>query len=579
MVATPAVLALCTAVPRAAVAQQGTIVAAIPGMLTAGGELDNYLRYLQSMGLAPALPWSLRSFSPAEADSLTKIAGAHPWKDAWLFRRTAPGTHVWVLPAKASVQYNSSYPFGGNDGPIWAGRGVTVAAQWGVAGRWGPLTVVLDPEAFVTQNQAFALVPNGLSGSGRFRNPDFPGEVDLPQRFGSGSYGRVDPGNSVIRLDLGAVGLGATTANQWWGPATTYPVILGNNAPGVPHVFLGTNRPVNVLIGRMQVQVQYGIEQQSAFSPVSGSSTFVSPQQPGRLRFMSGLIGTFSPAGIPGLELGAARYFHQAWFGRVGSAELRTPFEGLLKTSLRKGYSIPGVDNRDVLKNQLASIFARWVLPHSGFELYGEYGHEDHNYDARDLQSEPDHSRIAMLGFRKTFAVSSLRDRFSALRAEVIDGSAPSLARHRSEGGIYIHTVLTQGHTQDGQLLGADVGAGSPAGAILALDRYSPGGRSTWSIIKAAQGNGASYFSTGMQTSFTSEVLGTVSYQALRFGRRADLMLGATASLQRGRDHAYAARGWNVGLTAAVSLHMARTRSVSSPAASAARLAPGRSGP
>ncbi len=35
--------------------------------------------------------------------------------------------------------------------------------------------------------------------------------------------------------------------------------------------------------------------------------------------------------------------------------------------------------------------------------MYAEYGHEDHNADIRDLESEPDHSRIAMVGFRKTF--------------------------------------------------------------------------------------------------------------------------------------------------------------------------------
>lgn len=539
--------------PRAGHAQDGVPAAAIPGILTAGGELDSYLRYLASMGRAPDLPWSLRAFSPAMVDSLVKISGDHPWSDSWLFRPARRGRHFWLLPANVSARYNSAYPFGGNDGPIWAGRGVTVATQLGVAGRWGPLTVVLDPIAFVAQNQPFAMVPTGEPGNGRFANPDFPTAIDLPQRFGDRSYGRLDPGNSVVRLDLGSFGIGATTANQWWGPATTYPVILGNNAPGVPHVFLGTNRPVNVLVGRAQVRVLYGIEQQSAFSPVQGSKRFTDPAHPGTTRFMSGLVVTFSPGAVPGLELGGARYFHQAWFGRVGSAELRTPFEGLLKASLKPGMGIPGVDNRDVLKNQLASVFARWVLPRSGFEVYTEYGREDHNWNARDLAGEPDHSRIAMLGFRKVLRHTG--HHFAAMRAEVFDGTASPLSRHRGEGGAYIHSVLAQGHTVEGQLIGADVGPGSPAGASLALDLYSPRGRSSWIIAKASQGNGQSYPTTGRPSSFTSLVLGTIGYQTRRFGRFADLLFGATATLLRGSERAAASNSWNLGLAAGISWH------------------------
>jgi len=260
---------------------------------------------------------------------------------------------------------------------------------------------------------------------------------------------------------------------------------------------------------------------------------------------MSGLVVTFSPAPIPGLELGAARFFHQAWTGHISSSELRAPFEGILKSSLPTGLAIPGFDDKDVLKNQLASLFARWVLPHSGFEMYAEYGHEDHNADLRDLESEPDHSRIAMVGFRKVFGNTDTT--FTALRAEYIDASDPTLIRHRGEGGVYTHAVIRQGHTEDGQLLGADIGVGSPAGAQLALERYSPTGRTIWYLQRIVQNSQAPLLASSTPSLTSQYLSATVGYERHRFERIADIVYGA--ALTEGKRGGSLPRELNVSVT------------------------------
>jgi hypothetical protein len=267
------------------------------------------------------------------------------------------------------------------------------------------------------------------------------------------------------------------------------------------------------------------MESQSAYSPVTGSDTFVDVTNPGTRRFMSGLIVTFSPEPIPGLELGAARFFHQAWSGQIDSKLLRTPFEGILKSSVPTGLAIPGFDDKDVLKNQLASVFGRWVLPHSGFEMYAEYGHEDHNADTRDFELEPDHSRIAMVGFKKVFV---RRDSsFSAVRAEYIDGSDPTLGRNRGEGGVYVHSVIRQGHTENGQLLGADIGVGSPSGASITWDTYAPRGRSTWYLLRTTQDNSTGVTPLGTPSPGATRLLITIGYDRLSFKTRTDMTYGA----------------------------------------------------
>ena len=545
-----AAVALLAIASTASGQSEASIVGARGGV-PAGGELDNYLRYLQSMGQVPLGAWGLRPFSADEVDSLSKVSGAHPWQQSWMFR-TDSAHHFSVLPLTANAGFNSAFPWGGNDGAVWAGRGLTTSVSGGVAAAWGPISLVLDPIVFRAENRSFTLQPNGQTGNARFANGDFPSEVDLPQRFGNGPYSRFDWGQSTLRIDWFGISAGVSTANQYWGPATVFPVILGNNAAGIPNVFIGTERPTNIGIGKIQAHVEYGIESQSAFSPVVGPDTFTDADHPGTRRFMSGLVVTFSPAAIPGLELGAARFFHQAWTGHIGSSELSSPFEGLLKSSLPTATPIPGIgNNKDLLKNQLASVFARWVLPHSGFEMYAEYGHEDHNADLRDLESEPDHSRIAMVGFRKTFVKSGTR--FSALRAEYIDGSAPTLARYRDEGLVYVHGVLRQGHTQDGQLLGADIGVGSPAGAQVAWDTYSTGGSSTWYVQRITQDNPAPLLADQPATYYSSHLFATVGYERHRFGRVADLMYGAAVT--EGKRGPSLTRATNISATVGTVVH------------------------
>ncbi len=90
--------------------------------------------------------------------------------------------------------------------------------------------------------------------------------IDLPQHFGDGPYTRVDPGQSSLRLDARGVAAGLSTANQHWGPAAEHPLLLGSNAPGFLHAFLGTSEPVDVWIGSLHGRVVYGRLRQSGYS-------------------------------------------------------------------------------------------------------------------------------------------------------------------------------------------------------------------------------------------------------------------------------------------------------------------------
>lgn len=447
----------------------------------AGSELESYLRYLETLGKSRPAVWSIRPMSPVQLDKLMPADSVHPWGRRYeLTARNGKGFTYELVGPTTGVIANTAYPFGGNDGPLWAGKGLTAWAQAGVQLRWGPLSASFAPVAFRAANSGFPMMDNGKSGTLAFGDGQFPTSIDRPQRFGAGAYSRVDWGESTLRLDAVGVTAGISTASQWWGPTVEFPYVLGNNAGGFPHVFLGTSRPVNVGFGTAHGQIHYGFLQQSPFSAVTGGKYFESADEPGRLRFMAGAVGVLQIRGVPGLELGGSRFFHTPRDSTgITWDDLSLPWQNLLKSHLpaESDTAILG-DVRSIFENQLGSLFVRWAPPRSGFEFYSEFGREDFNANLRDVMLNPDHASTLNVGFRKAWLG---RENLTAVRAEFFNYEAPSTGRRRGEGSIYLHQPLLQGHTYRGQLLGANVGAGSGGAFLVAVERYSPRGK--WKIM------------------------------------------------------------------------------------------------
>src|SRR5688572_4050486 len=254
----------------------------VPAVLFVNDEWERYTRALQVSGEVPIHPWSIRAFGPKELERLGPRA-AHAWsgsnRGAW---RRIGHVSFHRLPASVSAVVNSSFPYGYNDGPVWAGRGLTTILGAGIAAKAGPLSAVLAPTVFRAENARFSLMQNGLPGEYRFGDAFQSGFIDQPQRFGDGPYTRVDPGNSWIRLDAGPAAVGFSTANQYWGPARDHPVLLGNNAGGFPHVFVGTSRPLRAWIVDAHMRLLWGKLSASEYTPMRDVESD---------RFATGLIG------------------------------------------------------------------------------------------------------------------------------------------------------------------------------------------------------------------------------------------------------------------------------------------------
>lgn len=503
----------------------------------AGSTFESYLRYLQTVGESKPMPWGIRGFSQTQLDSLAPRDSAHPWAARYNFRGPVGRGFQWqtVRPTVGFV-FNSAFPWGSNDGPLWAGKGLTSYAQLGVAIRWGPLSAKVAPFAFRAENTEFPLWSNGKSGILKFANGQFPFVIDMPQRFGQSAYMRLDYGESNVKIEGAGLTAGISTESQWWGPTNTFSYVLSNNAGGFPHLFIGSSRPANIGIGHIHGRVEYGRLSQSPFSPVTGPKYFQNYDFPGRDRLMAGIIGVLQIRGIPGFEVGGTRFFHSAIDSSgIKASDLKLPWQNLLKNSLRnEGDTLFG-DDRSLLQNQLASLFFRWAPPSTGIDIYGEFGREDFSADFRDFFQEPDHSSTTNFGFRKAW----LRpDRLRALRAEAFMFEAPAGTRTRGEGLIYLHQPLRQGHTYRGQLLGSNVAPGSGSAQTLAFDQFSSGGRWTTFLSRVTVGEVTTEtpdYVSGPPVERPSDVQYSLGFEMTRFVGPFDITGRAVATRELNR--------------------------------------------
>jgi hypothetical protein len=508
-----------------------TVPVAAP--VTAGSEAERYLRALSLTGIVHAPQWTVRPFAPTELFRMKPI-GPHPWSQR--FFPIGAESHLAILSPTLSLTENSSFPYGFNDGPVWAGRGLTIVGSGGLDWHGHSFSVAIDPVAFVTQNANFDIVSNGLAGRRSYADWLNPTIIDLPQRFGSGVYGRIDFGESHLRWDRRWFAIGAATESEVWGPAVEHPIILGNNAGGFPRVFLGTASPVDVGPVRLHGRIFWGRLDQSRFGPSVDSQPY---------HLATAAIGTMSLAGAPGLEIGAARFFHVLWptDGLGGVPWLRV-FEGVLKSSLSTS-SNPMGNSSD---NQLASMFFRWAPPSAGFEVYGEYGREDHNGDLRDLAKQPDHDAAYMVGFQRAWS-NPERTSLMVVRGELLNSRISHLQQADPQTPWYVHGAILQGHTQRGQVLGSAAGYGG-GGSSVAVDRYTPDGRTTVRWDRLTQATRRNNF--GLPVGDSADVVHALSIERLRTVHRIDLTASATIAREFNRHFANDATNLSVSLSVRV---------------------------
>jgi hypothetical protein len=373
------------------------------------------------------------------------------------------------LPVRVRTLYNSAYPLNVNNGAVWAGAGVSATVEAGADLRLGRLRAAIYPVVAYQQNAGFPLREIDLRGNSPFIYGGHPGVIDWPQRHGEEAFWTVLPGQSSVWLEAFGGAVGVSTENLWIGAAQRMPLMLSNTGPGFPHVFLGTARPLRTRIGSFEAQTFWGRLRESMWfdsDPGNDTNLFV------------GTTLVWEPSFLPGLFLGAHRSY---------IVPFDQPDWSVLNYVVDPFIDLRGNPPGD---NKLLSVFGRWVLPPSRFEVYAEWGREDGWGEWVDLLREADHSQAFVLGLQKLTGGAERTFRWWAELAHLQHAAA--VRGGRGTVTVYVHNEIFQGYTNRGQLLGAWIGPGSNS-QIVGVD-HMQGDRSTGLAIERVRFDADAYY-------------------------------------------------------------------------------------
>ena len=363
---------------------------------------------------------------------------------------------VKALPVVWQQQINSHHPYGMNDGLMIPAKGYQTMFSAGVHLKAGPLSIQLRPELVYAANPYFRESLDAPTNTVALQNAlrSYYNRIDAPERFGEGSYSDVTWGQSSIRLTFDPVSFGLSNENLWWGPGVRNSLLMSNNAPGFKHFTLNTSRPVNTPIGSFEAQIIAGRLDGSGVTPRTDKG--ITPKK-GDWRYLSGIVFSYQPKWVPGLFLGFDRTY-TTYRSDMGSSfgDYFPLFSSLGKKAYLNVEDMSNAEDGKV-RDQIFSLFARWVMPESHSEIYLQYGREDHSWDLRDAFVEMEHSRAYVAGFRKLIPLNR-KDEYIQAGLELTQAEPAGTKRVRGETSWYTHSRVTHGYTHKGQFLGAGIG-------------------------------------------------------------------------------------------------------------------------
>jgi hypothetical protein len=426
--------------------------------------LEEYMRRRQLLGgLNENVSFAIRPLHPAHAfDSYNGIDLDSTFTDFdtskfhYLFGNNGKDRLI-TMPVTLRTQYNSEYAFGINDGAMIPNRGFQHLLSMGVYFQEGKFSIQIQPELLLAQNKDYLGFPIEHESTILFYY-EYMNRIDMPERFGEGSYNRLLPGQSSIRFNPGGFSFGLSTENLWWGPSKRNSLILGNNAPGFLHFTANTLRPFKTGIGHFEGQFIAGLLNRSGFLPphpdysVQGNPALIPKRQNGD-RYLSGIILSYKPKWIPGLFLGysATNNLYQEDMDRFG--DYVPIFNG------QKGLNDVFNPIRDK-RQQFSSGFFRWISTEGHFEFYGEYGTNGNSIKSGDFLITPEKNRGFTFGFSNLVPLAKERQ-FLQISAEMTQTGQTLRESIRNLDTWYIHNQVRDGYTHNGQVLGVGYGPAS----------------------------------------------------------------------------------------------------------------------
>ena len=339
---------------------------------------------------------------------------------------------IQLLPINFLQKYNSHHPYGWNDGPLSFSKGYQFVGSGGVYMRWRNIHLTLMPEFFKTASDPYET------------------SVSWGQR--TSALNKLIMGQSSLRMDLGPLSIGVSTQNLWLGPGKFSSLLMSNNAPGFNHFSIASNKPLKTPIGSFEFTIIGGTltaNETQGFEIRNLKTSTIEA----RSRYLNLLSISYNPFFFKNLFLGANRAFQQ--FSQTNpSTNLKKYYLISLQPLFRNQYR-----DDDVPIDQLINGFVKYVFPKENAEIYYEYGWNDGSSNLRDLNLEVAHSAASIFGVRKITYLNT--SAYLTIEAEATKMAQSPGYLQRNAGNWYEHGLISDGYTNENQIMGAGSGFGN----------------------------------------------------------------------------------------------------------------------
>ena len=409
---------------------------------------EEYYDFLSLTGAAERPTLNYRTLSDSEWQVTDE---SHLWKDnnlgtkRTLYESDSTETNWFTAGIDRSVKlklygpewfnsYNTKAPYGQNDGALWQGKGYNTSLTAGARLEAFGFEATFKPQVSWSQNREFDYTP-GVYGSEY--SYFWKGNIDLVQRYGDSSFWTFDWGDTEIRYSWNNFTVGFGFQSPWLGPAFLNPMLGSNNAGTYPKFDIGLRKTkvympyTDWYLGEIEGRAWLGYLTESDYFDNDSTNNH---------RQLTGFSAAYSPSILPELTLSINKISLARWDEKSAK------------------YLNPLYDSNEV-EDQKVSFGADLLFPTVGFEVYGELGVDD--YNGRGF-ADPFHTMIYTVGAIKelTFIKKVTK---SKLESELIFewsnfGMSQDFQLEWKYMGYYSHSLISQGYTQNGQIIGAGSG-------------------------------------------------------------------------------------------------------------------------
>lgn len=353
-------------------------------------------------------------------------------------------------------QNNSLLPVSFNDGNMYPARGWQERYSVGVNLKLLIFDINYQPEKLTVQNLTQEYFP-GNRDDGNFIFKYFgmvANNIDNFRQFGFTSIEETTLGQSRAGFKTRNLAAGVSNENIWWGPGKRNSLVSTNNAAGFKHYYLKTVEPIKTYIGSFELAGVVGKLDTTKYTEID--QELLNVCRPCKVfknldeREIDGITINWQPRWIPNFYIGYAysRQFYRHATNALGDTV--------------------NFFSKDLPKQEIGSMFFRFAMPEDHAEFYGEIGMPDEipwPWKFFKPNVRPGYifgaTKLVPLNFWNSYLylnveftqLQTMDPRKIFYQGLAYVGGQPN--------GWYQSTIIKQGYSNNGQLMGASIGPGS----------------------------------------------------------------------------------------------------------------------